>query len=144
MDTKLEEKLVEKYPTLYSGYGGDITKTCMGWGMECDDGWFELLDELSEKLEPYNVVASQVKEKFGGLRFYIESCDEDIYDIVEVISGPFKGSRARVIDINISKEEVTVELLAMDLQIPVKISGDAVRVIEKSTEKTEEDDEYLL
>jgi len=32
----------------------------------------------------------------------------DIYDIVEVISGPFKGSRARVIDINVGKEEVTV------------------------------------
>jgi hypothetical protein len=32
----------------------------------------------------------------------------------------------------------------MDLQIPVKISGDAVRVIEKSTEKTEEESEYLL
>ena len=68
----------------------------------------------------------------------------DIYDIVEVISGPFKGSRARVIDINIGKEEVTVELLAMDLQIPVKISGDAVRVIEKSTEKAEDEGEYLL
>ena len=67
----------------------------------------------------------------------------DINDIVEVISGPFKGSRARVLDINVCKEEVTVELLAMDLQIPVTITGDAIRVIEKSVEKVEED-EYLL
>lgn len=67
----------------------------------------------------------------------------DINDIVEVISGPFKGSRARVLDINVGKEEVTVELLAMDLQIPVTISGEAIRVIEKSTEK-ETEEEYLL
>jgi hypothetical protein len=80
MDKKLEQKLVEKYPTLYSKYGGDIKKTCMGWGMECDNGWFNLLDELSAQLEPLNIVAEQIKEKFGGLVFYIEPCSEDIYD----------------------------------------------------------------
>jgi transcriptional antiterminator NusG len=67
----------------------------------------------------------------------------DINDIVEVINGPFKGSRARVLDINVGKEEVTVELLAMDLQIPVTISGESIRVIEKATEK-EAEEEYLL
>jgi transcriptional antiterminator NusG len=67
----------------------------------------------------------------------------DINDIVEVINGPFKGSRARVTDINVGKEEVTVELLAMDLQIPVTISGESIRVIEKSVEK-ETEEEYLL
>jgi hypothetical protein len=82
MDTKLEAKLVEKYPNLYSRYGGDIRETCMGWGMSCGDGWFKLLDELSANLEPLNIVAAQVKEKFGGLRFYIEGCDESVYDKV--------------------------------------------------------------
>jgi len=67
----------------------------------------------------------------------------DINDIVEVINGPFKGSRARVLDINVGKEEVTVELLAMDLQIPVTISGESIRVVEKSVEK-ETEEEYLL
>lgn len=85
MDKKLEKKLVEKYPTLYSKYGGDIKETCMGWGMTCGDGWYKLLDELSSKLEPLNVVAAQVKEKFGGLRFYLEPCDENVYDKVNEI-----------------------------------------------------------
>ncbi len=67
----------------------------------------------------------------------------DINDIVEVVNGPFKGSRARILDINVGKEEVTVELLAMDLQIPVTISGESIRVVEKATEK-EKEDEYLL
>lgn len=80
MDIKLEEKLVKKYPSLYSTYGGDIKKTCMGWGMTCGDGWYKLLDELSSKLEPLGVVAAQVKEKFGGLRFYLEGCNNEVFD----------------------------------------------------------------
>lgn len=72
MRKELEKILVEKYPNLYSRYGGDMKETCMTWGMSCGDGWFQLIDELSQKLEPLNVVALQVKEKFGGLRFYIE------------------------------------------------------------------------
>jgi len=67
----------------------------------------------------------------------------DINDIVEVINGPFKGSKARVTDIHVGKEEVTVELLAMDLQIPVTLSGESIRVKEKAVEK-EPEDEYLL
>ena len=39
---------------------------------ECEDGWFQLLRDLSEKLSKLGVVARQVKEKFGGLRFYFD------------------------------------------------------------------------
>lgn len=67
----------------------------------------------------------------------------DVNDIVEIISGPFKGSKAKVTNINVGKEEVTLQLLSADLQIPVTISGDSIRVIEKSSEK-EEKEEYLL
>lgn len=40
--------------------------------VSCDTGWFGLIAELHEKLvaiDP-NYVVLQVKEKFGGLRFY--------------------------------------------------------------------------
>ena len=77
MDKDLEQKLVEKYPNLYKEYGGDITETCMGWGFTCGNGWFDLIDKLSEKLEKHGVVAAQVKEKFGGLRFYINPIKSD-------------------------------------------------------------------
>jgi hypothetical protein len=32
----------------------------------------------------------------------------------------------------------------MDLQIPVTLSGESIRVIEKATEKVDTEDEYLL
>jgi transcriptional antiterminator NusG len=52
-------------------------------------------------------------------------------DIVELISGPFKGEKARVQSIDESKEEITVELFEAMVPIPVTVSGNSVRVLEK-------------
>lgn len=72
MREDLADKLVKKYPTVFQNYRGDMRQTCMAWGICAGDGWYDLLDELCAKLEPHGVVAAQIKEKFGGLRFYIE------------------------------------------------------------------------
>lgn len=87
-------KLVKKYPKLYRDYGGDPRKTCMAWGFEVNDGWQTILEELSAKITELDpdghVVAAQVKEKFGGLRFYItfdNSADmpDDLFDKVNTL-----------------------------------------------------------
>ncbi len=52
-------------------------------------------------------------------------------DIVELIAGPFKGEKARVKQIDESKEEITVELIEAMVPIPVTIKGDSIRVLEK-------------
>lgn len=52
-------------------------------------------------------------------------------DIVELISGPFKGEKARVQQIDESKEEITVELFEAMVPIPVTVKGDNVRVLQK-------------
>lgn len=83
MDKELELKLVKKYPIVFTEYGGDMRKTCMAWGLTCGNGWYKLIDELCQILEPAGVVAAQVKEKFGGLRFYINACDKDKHDEVQ-------------------------------------------------------------
>ena len=82
MKKELELKLVKNYPNLFKDYKGDPRETAMWWGFECCDGWYDLIDELSKKLEPLGVVAMQVKEKLGGLRFYIGAVDNDIADEV--------------------------------------------------------------
>jgi hypothetical protein len=54
-----------------------------GWGrwIRCDRGWYPLLVELDEKLRTLlpNYELNQVKEKFGGLRYYWEP-GEEIHD----------------------------------------------------------------
>jgi hypothetical protein len=82
MNKELELQLVKKYPKILKDYKGDAMQTCMAWGMEHEDGWFDLLDKCMEKLQYFcdlcfyksgievQVVATQIKEKFGTLSFY--------------------------------------------------------------------------
>jgi len=56
-------------------------------------------------------------------------------DIVELIAGPFRGEKARIMRIDQSKEEITVELFEATVPIPVTVRGDHVKVIEKKEEK---------
>lgn len=53
-------------------------------------------------------------------------------DIVELVSGPFKGEKARVIKIDETKDDVTVELTEVAVPIPVTIKSNAIRVFQKA------------
>jgi transcriptional antiterminator NusG len=50
---------------------------------------------------------------------------------VELIAGPFKGSKAKVLRVNDAKEEVTVELLDEAVKIPVTIHAEHIRIIKE-------------
>ncbi|WP_201013822.1 transcription elongation factor Spt5 [Candidatus Methanomethylophilus sp. 1R26] len=52
-------------------------------------------------------------------------------DLVELVTGPFKGEKARVQKIDENKEEITVELVDAMVPIPVTVKADSVRVVEK-------------
>jgi transcription termination/antitermination protein NusG len=56
-------------------------------------------------------------------------------DLVELIAGPFKGEKAKVIRVDKAKEEVTVELIEATVPIPVTAKGMHVRVVERVTDK---------
>lgn len=50
---------------------------------------------------------------------------------VELIAGPFKGEKAKVIRVNDTKEEVTVELLEAAVKIPVTIKAEHIRILKE-------------
>lgn len=68
--------LVHKYPKLF--------KTCKV--IECEKGWDSILDNLCECIRDYTIrnplayplEITQVKEKFGTLRFYTNGSDDYI------------------------------------------------------------------
>lgn len=62
-------------------------------------------------------------------------------DIVEILSDPFKKEKAKVIRIDKQKGEVVVSLLGAVVQIPVTIKLENVKVIRRSTDEPEEDEE---
>lgn len=51
--------------------------------------------------------------------------------IVEIITAPFKGEKARVTSVNEAKGEVTVELLDVMVPIPLTLKVTNVKLIEK-------------
>lgn len=76
MTPEKDKALCEKYPSIFRDRHGNIRETCMCWGLEIGDGWHEIIEGLCAKLSlveassGISAVAVQVKEKFGGLRFY--------------------------------------------------------------------------
>jgi len=71
-------KLFNDFPILYAGRKKPLIENLMSFGFECGDGWFNLIYELSKKLSEVDpeCEAVQVKEKFGGLRFYTNGVNQ--------------------------------------------------------------------
>jgi hypothetical protein len=128
MKQELDKLLCEKYPKMMVNRNKSMIETCMCWGFECGDGWYNIIDILCGKLcseylgtksrydfikdrvgekmygnasgdiitqgeidlrkqlmdeEALKVpVASQVKEKFGGLRFYVQAATDKHYNFI--------------------------------------------------------------
>jgi hypothetical protein len=53
--------------------------------VECGEGWSDLIYNLCKKLDElkFDGTVQQIKEKFGGLRFYISAADKDVYDLID-------------------------------------------------------------
>ena len=111
MKKELQEKLFEKYPNIFKQKDLSPQETAMCWGIGCGDGWFNLLDQLCGEIQnrvenvnrqirhknsnrPVTIVptkseklfceATQVKEKFGSLRFYTIGGDDFIDGVVSL------------------------------------------------------------
>lgn len=65
----------------------------------------------------------------------------DKNDIIELISGPYRGEKARVRRVDKAKEKVVVELLEAAVPIPITVSLDSVRVIDRKSSMIEGDEE---
>ena len=58
------------------------------WGVECGRGWYNLLETLLTKLDVLDTAkiirVTQIKEKFGTLRFYIGGGTEEQYSAINL------------------------------------------------------------
>ena len=104
MRDELDKRLCEKYPKIFRDRNGNMQETCMCFGFAHGDGWYDIVEtlcsnvqshvdwkrrqhpELSDKEfdEQHQVVAAQAKEKFGGLRFYVDNSDDYVRGAVAV------------------------------------------------------------
>lgn len=110
MNSELQNKLYEKYPNLFSNKTKSPMESCMSWGIECNNGWYELLssmcwrisqheqniedhkkyleqnkpEDLKNLSEYFPVKFDQVKEKYGGLRVYFSGGDDYIEGVIRM------------------------------------------------------------
>ena len=96
MKQELDTLLCERYPKLMVNRNLPMQETCMCWGFECGDGWFNILDQLMGNIQHHidwknkkeevvaQVTLDQVKEKFGTLRFYYTGGDDVIDGMVRM------------------------------------------------------------
>lgn len=83
------EELTKKYEHLFSK---DTLEPFPLFGFECMEGWFDILKMLVEHIDiyfhhkykgvPEGFKIVQVKEKFGGLRFYVENADDVVHELI--------------------------------------------------------------
>jgi len=109
-ETKNWNTLYEKYPDLFQNRLKSPRESPMGFGVECNLGWYEIISSVCwmivqhernqednrkylenndpEKLaslpEYFPVKFDQVKEKYGGLRLYFTGGDDYIRGMVRM------------------------------------------------------------
>jgi hypothetical protein len=94
MDAELQNQLYEKYPDLFSNKNKSRRESCMARGIECNNGWYELLGSVCWRIFQHDrniadpeyipVKFDQIKEKYGGLRVYYSGGDDYIRGIVSM------------------------------------------------------------
>jgi len=77
MKQDLQQKLFDKYPQLFRDVNAPMTCTCMCWGIETGEGWFQLIDQACQKITEVspNAYFTQIKEKYGTLCLYLVGND---------------------------------------------------------------------
>lgn len=82
-----EKHMAERFPKMFANpYGG----------FACGEGWWPILEKLCSNIQHYldwknkqaevvpQVTVAQIKEKFGGLRFYYDGGNEHISGMVRM------------------------------------------------------------
>ena len=108
MKQELDKLLCEKYPKMMVNRNKDMKETCMCWGFECGDGWFNILDQLMGSIQhhidwkekqrkwaiDYNEMAAQAKAgNFDLFEETMKALPNDEFKekrLAEIIAGDFR------------------------------------------------------
>ncbi len=91
MQQELEERIMQDFPWFEARnvWTGELLG--VAHGCECDDGWLDLIYDLCQEIDDEykklgkdisNLIIYQIKEKYGGLRFYINGTYPSVNNII--------------------------------------------------------------
>ena len=108
MKQELDKLLCERYPKMMVNRNKNMQETCMCWGFECGDGWFNILDQLMSQIQhhidwkekqragaiKYNEMAAQAKAgNFDLFEEIMKALPNDEYKekrLGEIVAGDFR------------------------------------------------------
>ena len=108
MKQELDKLLCEKYPKMMVNRHKNMQETCMCWGFECGDGWFNILNQLMGNIQhhidwkdkqreyarKYNEMATQAKA--GNFDLFEETMKDTVNleykekRLAEIVAGDFR------------------------------------------------------
>jgi hypothetical protein len=108
MKQELDKLLCEKYPKMMVNRNKNMQETCMCWGFECGDGWYNILNQLMGNIQhhidwkekqrngaiKYNEMATQAKAgNFEMFEEDMKALPNDEYKekrLAEIVAGDFR------------------------------------------------------
>ena len=108
MKQELDKLLCERYPKMMVNRNKNMQETCMCWGFDCGDGWFNILDQLMGNIQhhidwkekqragaiKYNEMATQAKAgNFELFEETMKALPNDEYKekrLAEIVAGDFR------------------------------------------------------
>ncbi len=88
MSPELEQRLFDEFPMLYRMRHVNSPNVCCGWkGVDCKDGWFDLLRNVSLQIVAYakhnhlDPLITQIGRRAGALRVEVDCNDSHIKDL---------------------------------------------------------------
>ena len=83
MRQELDKLLCEKYPKLMVNRNKPMIETCMCWGFECGDGWFNILDRLMSNIQHH--IDWKEKQRQWAIDFNSKAAPEAMREVPEII-----------------------------------------------------------
>lgn len=97
MNKENTDKLLKRFPVLYQDYYDPMSHSCMCWGFEHGDGWFEIIWQLSLSIEDALGYTPLQKRWFLLKKKYAKKWNDLIYRLSPVVYNRYvmKGTGAK-------------------------------------------------
>ena len=89
MDSHKTNTLYEKFPHLYRERTAPLESSEMGWGFQCEDGWYKIIYEMSKKIDKISkegefapAIAEVSRHEDGTLYVAVSNITPPVADIV--------------------------------------------------------------
>ena len=83
MKKELDEYLCKVYPKMMINRDKSIQETCMCWGFECGDGWFQILNQLMSNIQHHIDWRERQRDidiKFNEMAVQLKAGDSTLFD----------------------------------------------------------------